>query len=281
MSRSEVITRKDVQNILAHVNLGDDVHHEVTQAELDALSDDVKNDGTVYFVTDVGGGGIFMDDNVPIGTIASYGGSTDPTYWLICDGRELTRMAYPELYTVIGTTYGGDSGLGIFNIPDLTGEDVDNYIIKTSSTVSAHQADIDFFYPVGSFYETTDIYFNPNTRWGGTWEKIETGRILQATQVNSQVGTRVAAGLPNITGSWTTTWNQNVRGFHGLNVEGAFIRGQDTTRPGRITAEDANASNSPICGYPNFDASNSNPIYGNSDTVQPPALLVIMWHRIA
>lgn len=278
MSRSEVITRKDVQNILAHVNLGDDVHHELTQAEFDTLSDSVKNDGTVYFITDVGGGGIFMDDNVPIGTIASYGGSADPTYWLICDGRELTRMAYPELYTVIGTTYGGDSGLGVFNIPDLTGEDIDNYIIKTSSTVSAHQADIDFFYPVGSFYETTDIYFNPNTQWGGTWEKIESGRILQATLVNSKVGTRVAAGLPNITGQWSTGWNQPVRGFHNLTASGAFYVDTDTSKPGRITAEDANGGSS---RYPGFDASGSNPIYGNSDTVQPPALLVVMWHRIA
>ncbi len=279
MNRSIVITRKDVQNILAHVNLGDDVHHELTQAEYDALSDDVKHNGTVYFITDVGsGGGIFMDDNIPIGTITSYGGTTDPTYWLICDGRAVRRTAYPELYAVIGTKYGSDTST--FNLPNLTGTETEKYIIKAKSTVSAHQADIDFFYPVGSFYETTNVNFNPNIQWGGTWEKIETGRILQATQVNSKVGTKVEAGLPNIMGKWYTGWNQPVRGFHNLTATGAFYRDTDTTKPGRVTAEDANANNSATCGYPSFDASGSNPIYGNSETVQPPALLVVMWHRI-
>jgi hypothetical protein len=279
MAKSTVITRKDVQNILAHVNLGDDVHHELTQAEFDALSDDVKNDGTVYFITDVGSGGsIFMDDNVPIGTIALYGGTVDPSYWLVCDGRALNRITYSELFAVVGTTYGGNGTAGTFNVPNLTSETGSKYIIKAKSTISAHQADIDFFYPIGSFYETTDIYFNPNIQWGGTWEKIETGRILQATQVNSEVGTRVAAGLPNITGQWSTGWNQPVRGFHNLTASGAFYVDTDTSKPGRITAEDANGGSS---RYPGFDASGSNPIYGNSDTVQPPALLVVMWHRIA
>jgi len=31
---------------------------------------------------------------------------------------------------------------------------------------------IDFFYPVGSFYDTTDENFNPNEIWGGKWEKV-------------------------------------------------------------------------------------------------------------
>ena len=30
-----------------------------------------------------------------------------------------------------------------------------------------------------------------------------------------------------------------------------------------------------------FDASKSNPIYGNSDTVQPPARIVNVWKRIS
>lgn len=28
---------------------------------------------------------------------------------------------------------------------------------------------VDMFYPVGSYYETSDASFNPNTAWGGTW----------------------------------------------------------------------------------------------------------------
>ncbi len=32
---------------------------------------------------------------------------------------------------------------------------------------------LDKFYPVGSYYETSDTTFNPNTAWGGTWVEVE------------------------------------------------------------------------------------------------------------
>lgn len=36
---------------------------------------------------------------------------------------------------------------------------------------------IDLFYPVGSYYETSDVNFNPNTAWGGTWVEDTKGRV--------------------------------------------------------------------------------------------------------
>lgn len=39
---------------------------------------------------------------------------------------------------------------------------------------------IDVFYPVGSYYETSDTTFNPNTAWGGTWMEDTAGRVLVA-----------------------------------------------------------------------------------------------------
>lgn len=37
---------------------------------------------------------------------------------------------------------------------------------------------LDFFYPVGTIYISEDKYFNPSTRWGGTWKKTADGRCL-------------------------------------------------------------------------------------------------------
>lgn len=37
---------------------------------------------------------------------------------------------------------------------------------------------IDLIYPVGSYYETSEVLFNPNTSWGGTWEKMTGGEVL-------------------------------------------------------------------------------------------------------
>lgn len=36
---------------------------------------------------------------------------------------------------------------------------------------------IDLFYPVGSYYETSNLNFNPNTAWGGTWVLDSQGRV--------------------------------------------------------------------------------------------------------
>ena len=116
-----MLTRNDLQNVLAHINLGDDAHREITQAEFDALTDEEKDDGTIYFITDGVSKNIFLDDNTPVGAIMPYGGDNDPAYWLICDGRAVSRTAYAELFAVIGTTYGMGDGSTTFNIPDLRG----------------------------------------------------------------------------------------------------------------------------------------------------------------
>lgn len=42
------------------------------------------------------------------------------------------------------------------------------------------RAMFDFFYPVGSYYETSDANFDPNNAWGGTWEKDSAGRVTVA-----------------------------------------------------------------------------------------------------
>lgn len=48
------------------------------------------------------------------------------------------------------------------------------------SKIKVAQDLIDFFYPVGSYYETSDINFNPNITWGGTWKEDSAGRVLVA-----------------------------------------------------------------------------------------------------
>lgn len=60
-----------------------------------------------------------VDAKLPAGTITMFAGSTAPAGWLICDGRSVSSAAYPELYAVIGTTYGG-YGTN-FQLPDLRG----------------------------------------------------------------------------------------------------------------------------------------------------------------
>lgn len=61
------------------------------------------------------------ESSTPAGVIHPYAGSAAPSGWLLCDGIERNIADYPRLYSVIGTTYGGDTEAGVFQVPDLRG----------------------------------------------------------------------------------------------------------------------------------------------------------------
>jgi len=64
------------------------------------------------------------DLGVPIGTMFPYAGQLPPYGYLFCDGSEVERVKYPDLYDIIGTTYNGSTalvGVGTFRLPDMRG----------------------------------------------------------------------------------------------------------------------------------------------------------------
>lgn len=60
---------------------------------------------------------------VPIGSIFPFAGVLPPIGYLLCDGAEILRSEYADLYSVIGNTYvnGPLQGTGTFKLPDLRG----------------------------------------------------------------------------------------------------------------------------------------------------------------
>jgi microcystin-dependent protein len=54
---------------------------------------------------------------MPVGTLAPYAGAKMPKGWLPCDGRELYRNEYPELFEAIGYSYAGQPDHHSFNLP--------------------------------------------------------------------------------------------------------------------------------------------------------------------
>lgn len=57
-----------------------------------------------------------------IGEIIAFAGSSSPQPgWLLCDGASKLRADYPDLFAVIGTTYGAVDGTH-FTLPDLSGK---------------------------------------------------------------------------------------------------------------------------------------------------------------
>lgn len=56
-----------------------------------------------------------------IGDIIPHFGTTPPPGTLVCDGSEISREAYKELYKEVGALCGPGDGSTTFNLPDLRG----------------------------------------------------------------------------------------------------------------------------------------------------------------
>ena len=171
---------------------------------------DTVTDGTVtWTIKKMASGG----DGAPLGAIIAYSANGElPAGYLLCDGAAVSRTMYPDLFSVIGTTYGAGDGSTTFNLPDLT------------------------------------------------------DKFMEGSAV---AGTVKAAGLPNIEGFFRvlpmfgngpSSWAQG----------GVF---SNTVRTDINVAQNIAVQSNQSPPYDiTFDASKGNAIYGNSTTVQPPAL---------
>ena len=151
--------------------------------------------------------------------------------------------------------------LTIIGVVDGTIENLDNKIWEK-------------VYPVGSIYISINNT-NPNIIFGGKWKLLDEGYALWTTTTSGTGGNTISAGLPNITG--TATWEKSGYGDSSVESSGALS----------VTTSSGGFSESGGSAGPNrkaeivLDAKESNTIYGNSDTVQPPAIKVFAWERIA
>lgn len=141
----------------------------------------------------------------------------------------------------------------------------------------------DTIWPVGSLYLGM-MEVCPLAALFGTWVKVSSGRVLQGADDNHLAGTAIEAGLPNITGETRiyTEYNLNNTEFANRN-KGAFYydMSNDSASDTMGTSTNMTAGTNDTIRQVTFDASRSSSIYGNSDTVQPPAFCVNIWQRIA
>jgi len=165
----------------------------------------------------------------------------------------------------VGDTYSASSSGVIYSMKFFP------YDTSSPSTDITITTLINAIYPIGSIYIGTTVNC-PLASIVGTWEKIDENLVLQSSSQSHQAGTTIAAGLPNIAGN-VAKWNNGLN----LGVSGPFY--VDGSSSG--TRYLAHSSDSPSQVIIKFNAARCSSVYGNSDTVQPPAYVVNIWKRIA
>lgn len=102
---------------------------------------------------------------------------------------------------------------------------------------------------------------------GNSWGKTN----VSGGGTNSVAGTEIEAGLPNITGETCTYY------WVGATASSGALFCPNKKETSFMQTGVSSGGSAGIA----FDASRSNPIYGKSTTVQPPAYVVYIWQRIA
>lgn len=159
---------------------------------------------------------------------------------------------------------------------DHTLQQVIDLAVKTAVLKAKKEAILECR-PVGSYF-LTETEDDPNVLFGGRWQKLTGRYVLQCSDDSHKAGTIVEAGLPDIQGEFV---------LHGaeqaniINATSGAITLKQKHNSYRTPAQLTKSPDATSGGAFSFRASSSNPIYGRSDTVQPPARIVNVWKRVS
>ena len=117
----------------------------------------------------------------------------DHDNWLLCDGKEVSRTEYAELFALIGTTCGAGNGTTTFNIPDFRNKTMwgaDGNLNQTltsglpnisgSLEVRSHSADSNY----GAITSANGTFRRYLKKGEATMTSIATGSATQTDSVN-------------------------------------------------------------------------------------------------
>lgn len=175
---------------------------------------------------------------------------------------------------------------------DMTTSEVSDFV--SSLNVGGGDEIINLFYPVGSYYETSDTTFNPNTAWGGTWVleaegivHVSAGTSYPVTHANDNAGvgakdggeSTVTLSLDQIPshnhGSAGPAFSWNFLAWTGSNPTGKQGGNFNLKSPGSGSALGT------VYGSFSSAHTHSNNGGGQAHTNMQPYIVVNRWHRTA
>lgn len=143
----------------------------------------------------------------PVSKVCYFASSTAPAGWLKANGAAISRTAYADLFSAIGTTFGEGDGVNTFNIPDLRGEFIrgwdDGRGVDSSRGFGSHQ--MDALQKITGRFQGDDAMTSANL--SGAFYKYGTSL---AGNLNDNVGSIVGFDSSRVTRSANETRPRNV-----------------------------------------------------------------------
>ena len=207
------------------------------------------------FVSYGGGSGGAGGDTLPIGAILPFSSDTIPNGWLLCDGSSFSTTSYPELFDVIGTTYGYDDDRNP-KLPDLRGrvavgkkdatsaDDTEFSSLGKTSGEKTHRHEFtigqlySYGVPIGDGFDNAGAYKDSTSNFAGTTGTITAKTTNKNTAIANSMDTNIEAGGKSSTGD--TTLSSNLQPSLTLNY---IIKAKMTVAiEGEIIQENGTAS---------------------------------------
>lgn len=150
---------------------------------------------------------------------------------------------------------------------------------------------VDFFYPVGSYYETSDIEFDPSKTWGGEWELETEGQFHISAGENYEVD----GALENTTDGGSkdaiVPYHNHTQNAHGHSITNSSYVLCNYSNVDRKTVNNGSGASNMLhsdgatqrlgISASNNTATNNATGESVTDKNLPPYIIVNRWHRIA
>jgi len=140
----------------------------------------------------------------PVGSLLTYAGLTAPTGWLFCNGAEVSKSAYPRLFTVIGNLYGTPANSSNFVLPNLA----ERIPVGKSNTNSVANSG-------GNSSITLSVGQLPSHTHTGTTDVSGTHAHTGTTDVS---GTHAHTGTTDVSGTHAHTGTTDANGTHSHDI---------------------------------------------------------------
>ena len=149
--------------------------------------------------------------NAGVGFVLPYYGEVAPPGTLACDGSEVSREAYDELFQVLGTKAGAGDGSTTFNLPDFRGDFI-RCVGGNAAELGVEQGDA--IRNITGSWSFRRLYYDSNQ---ALWEALSADNVLyRITTSPTPNGTIVAkTGVDN----YNQVMNINVANVVPTSVE--------------------------------------------------------------